>query len=258
MKYAICYRGISYQKDYANEYHLQNYNVDFYDALEFHKQNLINPLLEKGNEVDVFYNTYDSEMLSEYVNELNVVSVRTMDFQPNIKKYNWNNISNLLITTLEQVKEYQEKNNIKYDFIILNRFDIVIFRDFTKIFIPENAISVPHTNDDCFIVISGNLLDTALSIYKENLTKMSTHDIHPKFGELGVRYHIMFPHRNGREAGYNAGLWRLCRIMFTPDGHNVKEYNLQDVFNKKSDRYGFLYEPHKEFVDYGSRDWIEK
>jgi hypothetical protein len=258
MRYAICYRGISYQKDYANEYHLQNYNVDFYDALEFHKQNLINPLLEKGNDVDVFYNTYDSEMLNDYIKELNVVSVKFSEFQTNIKKYNWSHISNLLISTLQQVKEYQEKNNVKYDFIILNRFDIVIFDNFSKIFIPENAISVPHPNDDCFIVISGNLLETALSIYKEHLTNITTHDIHRKFVELGIRYHIMFPHKNGREAGYNAALWRLCRIMFTPDGHNVKEYNLQDVFNKKSDRYGFLYESHKEFVDYSSRDWNEK
>ena len=54
MKYAICYRGISYKENYFNEPGLNPYNVDFFECLESNTKYLINPLKEKGNDVDVF------------------------------------------------------------------------------------------------------------------------------------------------------------------------------------------------------------
>ena len=89
MKYAICYRGISYKENYFNEPGLNPYNVDFYECLPSNKKYLINPLREKGNEVDVFYNTYDSQKLKEYIDELNPVNVCLTEFNSKIQKYNF-------------------------------------------------------------------------------------------------------------------------------------------------------------------------
>jgi hypothetical protein len=248
MKYAICYRGISYKENYFNEPGLDSYNVDFFDCIFYNEKYLINPLRDNGNDVDIFFNTYDSKKLNQYIDKLNPIDIRITEFNPQIKKYNFSNVTQIIIDSLTQIKEYQEKNNIKYDYIILNRFDIVIFEDVSKIFFPKNSISVPQRNDDCFIVISGDLLDTALEIYKKNKDKCITHHMVYKFLEQGIRYHGMYPHKSGDEGAYNAPVWRLSRIMFVPDGHNVKEYNIEDVFDENSKFYGFKYSSHTEYT----------
>jgi len=80
MKYAICYRGISYKENYFNEPGLNSYNVDFCECLPSNKKYLIDPLVEKKNNVDVFFNTYDSLRLSEYINELKPVDINLKQF----------------------------------------------------------------------------------------------------------------------------------------------------------------------------------
>jgi hypothetical protein len=70
-----------------------------------------------------------------------------------------------------------------------------------------------------------------------------------KFIEDDIKYHSIYPNRPGDEVGYNGPFWRLERVMFNPDGHNVKEYNLYDVYNKNSKWFGFKYSPNKEFFD---------
>ena len=248
MKYAVCYRGISYKENYFNEPGLNSYNVDFFECLESNRKYLINPLKESGNQVDVFYHTYDSPKLGEYCYALDPVDVHLKDFNPSIKKYNFSHVAELMIDSLEQIKKYQTDHNITYDYIILTRFDICLLNDFSEIYLPENCISVPTRNDDCFIVITGDLLDKAIEIYKQNRDACITHHMVYKFLDNGVRYHAFYPNSPGDECGKQAPFWRLARVMFTPDGHNVKEYDLEDVYNKASDYYGFLYPSHKEYV----------
>lgn len=131
MRYAICYRGISYKENYFNEPGLNPYNVDFYECLESNKEYLIHPLREKGNDVDIFYHTYDSLKLKNYIDELNPVDVYLKQFNPGIQKYNFFHVTQLIIDSLEQVKKYQIENNITYDYIILTRFDIYLLNDFS-------------------------------------------------------------------------------------------------------------------------------
>lgn len=248
MKYAICYRGISYKENYFNEPGLNPYNVDFCECLPSNKKYLIDPLKKKGDQVDIFFNTYDSIKLNDYVKELNPVDVNLKQFNPSIQKYNFSHVTQIVIDSLEQIKKYQNENNVKYDYIILTRFDIVLLNDFSKIFLPENAISVPTTNDDCFIVISGNLLEDSISIYKQNQHNCITHHMVYKFLENKIRYHVMYPNKPGDECGNKMPFWRLARLVFTPEGHNVKLYNIEDVYDEKSNYYGFLYPSHTEYV----------
>lgn len=249
MKFAICYRGISYQENYVHEQRFSPYTLDFHDCLTFHRINLLDALREKGHEVDVMFNTYESKKTDEYVDELKPVSVILKPFDANNNVDRFGRVRTLIIETLKQARDHQIANGVKYDFIVLNRFDMVIFDDFSKIFIPQNAISVPTVNDDCFIVISGDLLDRAIEIYEDNRDGRITHNIVHRFLERGVRYHAMYPHTPGDEAGWNGPLYRISRLMFVPDNHNIKEFNLQDVFNKTHRRYGFLHKPNAEFFD---------
>ena len=248
VRYAICYRGISYKENYFNESGLDPYNVDFHECLPSNKKYLIDPLVKKENGVDVFFNTYDSIKLNEYIDELNPVNINLKQFNSSIQKYNFSHVTQLIIDSLEQIKKYQNDKNIEYDYIILTRFDIVLLNDFSEIFLPENAISVPTRNDDCFIVISGDLLDEALEIYKENRDRCITHHMVYKFLDKGIRYHGMYPHKSGDECSNKMPFWRLARLVFTPEGHNVKLYNIEDVYDEKSNYYGFKYPSHTEFT----------
>jgi hypothetical protein len=36
--------------------------------------------------------------------------------------------------------------------------------------------------------------------------------------------------------------------MFVPNGHNGKEYNIEDVFDENSKFYGFKYSSHTEYT----------
>ena len=76
MKYAICYRGISYKENYFNEPGLDSYNVDFFDCIFYNEKYLINPLRDNGNDVDIFFNTYDSKKLNQYIDKLNPIDIR--------------------------------------------------------------------------------------------------------------------------------------------------------------------------------------
>ena len=249
MNFAICYRGISFKNNYKNELHLDSYSIDFDKVSQFHIENLINPLKLKGENVDIIFNTYDSEKLQSYIDQFSPVDVKLQNFNSNIVKYNFNNVCDLLISTLEQAIDYEKKSGKVYDYIILNRFDIVIFSNFTNCIIIEDGVSVPTINDDCFIVYHRNIIEKAIEIYKKYKGHLITHHMVFKFIEQGIKYHSMYPNKPGDEVGFNGPFWRLERIMFNPDGHNVKEYNIYDVFNKNSKWFGFKYEPNKEFFD---------
>jgi hypothetical protein len=249
MNFALCYRGISFRDNYRNESHLSPYKIDFDSVSHFHYENVIKPLRERGDVVDIFFNTYDSIKLQDYKNQFQPVDVLVKDFNAGIVKYNFNHVCELIISTLQQVKDYENRTGKVYDYIILNRFDIVIFSDFTKCFIIEDGVSVPTINDDCFIVYHKSILEKAIWIYKTYQNQLITHHMVFKFIEHGIKYHSMFPNKPGDEVGFNGPFWRLERVMFNPDGHNVKEYNFYDVFNKNSKWFGFKYEPNKEFFD---------
>ena len=248
MKFAICYRGISFAENYRNETHLETYNIDFDKSIQFHIENIINPIIEKGNKVDIFFNTYDSTKLESYIERLKPVNVKLQNFNPNILKCNFGNICDLLVSSLEQIKNYELESGESYDYYILNRFDIVPFANLMNCHLEENAVSTPSLNDDCFLVYHKNIVDAAIEVYKKNRNYVITHHMVYKFIESDIKYHCMYPTPT-TEVGNNGAFWRLERIMFNHDNHGIKEYNIYDVFNPNSKWYGFRYEPNKSFFD---------
>lgn len=234
MKYAICYRGISYKENYFNEPGLNPYNVDFYECLPSNKKYLIDPLKEKGNEVDVFYNTYDSPKLKEYIDELNPANVCLSEFNSKIQKYNFPHVTQLIINSLEQIKKYQLENDIMYDYIILTRFDIYLLNDFSEIYLPENAISVPtRTNTGnfnrrrlkSFIKVvkkfglmskehNGDYLTDSFDVELRFETGLDAINIAPEFGQIESEYYLEECKKNEElfdelyRMCYNSGKWK--------------------------------------------------
>lgn len=260
-KYAICYRGISFEENLVRNYNNTptKIKVDFSDCIESNLNNLINPLKENNNQVDIFFNTYESKKLNEYIEKIKPCSLQISEYSPNIKQYNFIFVIQLIINSLKQIKDYQIKNNIKYDFIILTRFDLIIFQKFTEIYLPENSISTPTTEDDCFIVISGDLLDIALDTYLENQHQFISHHMVYQFLKKGIRYHKMFPHRGGtEEIECNLPFYRLHRLIYPPEGQKPEQGSYEDIFNKDSKYYGFRFDSHKEYTQASEKDIVRK
>ena len=59
MKIAVCIKGISYKNDYER-FNKKN-KIDFEKSLKNLKRRLFNPLRKRGNELDFFLKTYESE-----------------------------------------------------------------------------------------------------------------------------------------------------------------------------------------------------
>ena len=119
MKYALCFRGISYYKDYYHADSPQLFDVDFSQSLGSFQKNIINPLKETGNDVDIFFTTYDSVKLQDYIDIMKPKAVKLNSYQY-LRPGTWRNVLTMFIDTLNLIKN----TNIYYDYIIRIRFDI--------------------------------------------------------------------------------------------------------------------------------------
>lgn len=155
MKIALCFRGIHYAPFYRDV----DYRKNFQNNIEF----LINPLKE-NNDVDTFLCTYESDIQNNLLNDLNpVVSIFN-----NLNTFNEGNHSSHKILTfnkqlIESIKDYEHKNNILYDAVIILRFDL-IFKvkinewniDYEKINAVfehvHNCDNYRHVEDNIFII----------------------------------------------------------------------------------------------------------
>lgn len=249
MKYALCYRGISYCKDYKHQ-STENpdpYDIDFEPCIPYINENVINPLKKIGDDIDVFFNTYDSEKLFRYKELIKPVYISLSKFNAQLPQCNWSNIFQLSIDALNMVKEYEDAKNIKYDFIILTRFDYVIFENITNLFIPENAISSTTEGDDYIYIISRNLLDTFIYMLNEIKFKTDARQILKFLYNSGIRCHLLYPQYKDK-TDCNRPLGRLSRHVFTNNGHIYKTHNIEDTKDNTSKFYGFLNKPTIEFT----------
>jgi hypothetical protein len=249
MRYALCYRGISYCKDYIHQSNEkpEPYDIDFEPCIFHAKENIIKPIKESGNDIDIFFNTYDSEKLSLYRNLLTPVYTRLSEFNFNGPQNNWVYVFKMLLDCCYMVKEYEVKKNIKYDYIILTRFDYVFIEKITNLYIPENAVSATTEGEDHNYFISRDMLDIFISTLLQYQYSTDTHQILKLLHNNGHRCHILYPQTIYKD-DFNRPLGRLARHLFTKDGHSYKQYNIEDTKNPNSKFYCFINKPNKEFT----------
>jgi len=245
MKYALCFRGISYYKDYIHNDSNEAFDVDFSQTLNSFKQNIINPLKENGHEVDVFFTTYETEKLNYFIEQMNPVKVKLNTYQT-LSAGTWSNVFKIIIDSLTLVKEYQEETNSKYDFIIVSRFDNYIFENITNLFIPNNAISSISKGEDNFFIISGYIFELVYNYFIDMKYKnYITHYYIDYCKEHNIRCHKFY---NNIDNPKNYPFLKTARQLFTQKNHTFHLCELDDLFNKDSLYYGFKYSPVKEFT----------
>jgi hypothetical protein len=247
IKYALGFRGISFLENFHYDGTVPPFNIDFNDTLPYFKKNIISALKEKGHNVDVFMNTYTSPKINNFIKELEPVLSNITPYSY-IKPGTYSTVYNKIIELFNMMVYYEEKNNIKYDYIIITRFDTLIFENITKVFIPSNALSTVTPRDDNFFILSRNILEDVLKcfVYMNN-NHMLTHDYTSVLSNGGIRCHTMY---SNVYIGNHYPFFRTARHIFNKDGHPFKYSNFEDIFNSESKAYGFIYPSNTSFTPY--------
>ena len=153
MKYALCLRGIHY---------IPENNVDYRVSVKNYYDFLINPLKE-NNTVEVFILTYNSEKLESLMLDYSPVSSYILDSNeiPNGSGSKRQAIFNVECEKL--INDYEKKEGITYDLIIILRFDLFLLEKYTFWNINTDLINISfkHSSGNCddnFFTISRKYL----------------------------------------------------------------------------------------------------
>ena len=248
MKYALCLRGINYVENYMHDGKrgITPYTIDFKENIPYLYKYIILPLEKAGHSVDIFFVTYDSEKLQEFINLLDPKKVLVKPYNPNITSYHWRNIFQLMIDCLQIVKEYSIDEDIKYDYTIISRFDTLYLENITNLYLETNGVSFPAPRDDCCFIIGKDLNQKVRSIleYMQMETSLTTHDCSSFFAEKGIPCHALY----GKDIiGEHYPFARISRQHWTKPGHIYFTSSIKDVFNPHSKYYALKHKPKKEF-----------
>jgi len=248
MRYALCLRGISYLEDYTfdNRGNMSGYTIDFSYAVESFYKNIINPLRKQGHTVDIFFNTYSSSKLNNFVEMMKPVSVKETQYDPNVKPGNWNNIFDIIMNSALLVDTYQQENGFTYDRIILTRFDEYMLQNITELYLPETLCTISHV-DDNFHYFPGYFIDTfVLTLSKMKDEGKITHELQKTLSNKGIQCHRIYP---PIDINTSYPFYRNIRHFTTPPGHYFYECSLEEILtNPESKYYGFRYKPNTEFT----------
>ena len=242
MRYAVCFRGISYLEDYHYVDSLPNYTVDFSVSLPNIKKMIIEPINEKGYTVDFFFSTYPSNKLDYFKSELSPLSVTLSEYKqtaagtPNL-------VYKGVLESLKMLKEQQEKGSFTYDYVMISRFDMVLFEKITDIYLPKNAMSVINQGDDGCFLISGDLINDLYTHYIDLQTNnISNHQFAIHFKQKGFRVHQLYPVIVDQ---YKYPFYKATRHFTKGNPHFICEYN--DHFNPDSRNYIYHYKLSTDF-----------
>jgi hypothetical protein len=247
LRYAIGIRGISFLDNFYYDGTVPPFNIDFDDTLPSFKENIILDLKQKGHNVDIFINTYTSNKLNHFIEELKPVMSYITPYSY-IKPGTGSTVYNKIINLFNMIVDYEKKNNIKYDYIIISRFDTLIFEKITNVFIPNNALSTVTPRDDNFFILSRNILEDVFKcfIYMNN-NHILTHNYTNELTHMGIRCHTMYSHVYIQK---HYPFFRTARHIFNKDNHPFKYCNYEDIFNSESEAYGFIYISNASFTPY--------
>jgi hypothetical protein len=170
MKLAIALRGIAFSNDTSGMATSQN--VSYKTCINSLKDNVINPLKEKFDQIDIFLVTYKSEGLDIEELKRDYLAVDSLLYEKEVMFQSipiFRRVSKLLNDSITLIKN----NDANYDFILITRFDLYFYRklrlddfDFTKINFGWTADK--GQNDDNFILFDSKFADRLAHIIQSH------------------------------------------------------------------------------------------
>lgn len=203
MRYALAFKGISYNSNFRWGNDHTGYKIsptkDFSDTWPFYKKCIVDPIRKKGDAIDIFFNTYHSEKIDEYIEEMKPAAIRLKEFNTTLKQNDLENIWRIKRDALKLVRDYGEENKIKYDLVFVARFDYIIIQKVTELFYPDDAMSFGSMGDPDFIAVPGHMLDRIIEEYTKFVHWQSPwgqglppHWFPEKLTGAGVKIHCLY------------------------------------------------------------------
>jgi hypothetical protein len=236
MKIAICYRGISYKRGHVHKPGVTPFDIDFSHAIPYNEKYLIEPFRQRGDTVDIYFNTYASEKLDYFIERLSPAGVHLREFQDR-GWGDWQHIWQLAIDSLEQV------SGKGYDMVILFRFDLIPFVDLTTLYLPTDALSIATPYDDMFVILTGSAIEQYLKMGVECRLIISTHGAPAMLRNRGHKAHTIY----GCEENGTHKLFGATANFFLPPTHEYYKCPIDDIFNPDSPHYGFRNPPMTDY-----------
>jgi len=183
--------------------------INYKDTFSNQKDMLLNCFT--GSEVDIFFSTYDNKKKNKIIKHYNPKKYIFIDkYIPNGTIARNTHFTNALKLCID----YSEENNVKYDFIIINRFDLKFLIKLTECDIDYTKINCVSTIaehlyrekliDDCFYLVPFSKLKDFYEINMRDITQHSHHYIED-YKKIG--FHLIF-----KETTYTVGYTPLFRI----------------------------------------------
>lgn len=183
MKYAVCFRGIHHLEP------IKNYGtIDFEDSFKNIKQFILNSI----NEHDIFISSYHSKKEEKLLEIYQPKKFMLSDF--NVDE---NNFKAQLVhhyNCVQMILQNEEENKIKYDMILITRFDYIYFRHFYEmnLDLTKFNIAMKHSSGNCddnFWLFPRNMLDNFTSaVVRLYQTGGITHAINHLFNPIDIHY----------------------------------------------------------------------
>jgi hypothetical protein len=187
MKYLLCLRGIHYADD-------SMLKTNFNDTIENIKFQIINPILNAGNTIDIMCFTYDSENIEDLILLYKPIHCVILDKNIRFEGGNWKRQLHWHTLTCDSIKKYEENKHFKFDFIINTRFDALFKKEITsmKLDLTKLNITYKHSSGNCddnFFFFPRSLLD----VFENSVKGLSanneiTHRINHYVGEESINY----------------------------------------------------------------------
>jgi len=253
-KIAIILRGISYTENYHHKYNIPKYTIDARDTYSSIFNNIIEPLQNKGNQVDIFFVTYKSIIENELNDLYKPVKTYYKDFitiPHNKPKEGGFMIMDQHIEGIDLVEEYEKYKNIKYDNIIITRFDLYFYQKITEININYNVFNYTFyhlvykptnafTVEDNFILYprnKNNLIKECITEIKNTTSNTTTHLLGKYLLEHNETIKFLFGHKG--EGQYDYPFYKFGRHLF---GNSKVFNNINENINIKMNKIETLKE----------------
>ena len=180
---ALLMRGISYGT--YQHFSKSHYTIDFRDNFENVDAMLIQPLKQRGVDVDLFCVTYDQPYLHTLKELYKPGAVVSEPFDSTRNNYVMHMMSRCLELVLAQAKQYQ--------LVIMTRFDINLMLSILDIPYKDDKINFTCKTadggvDDTLIIFNGSYLDTMFQVVSNNIVYDYQHRLHKTLDQNDIHY----------------------------------------------------------------------
>ncbi|MBX7136416.1 MAG: hypothetical protein K1X83_00430 [Oligoflexia bacterium] len=199
MRYALCLRGISYQKDYQH-WHEGVHDINFAKTSLNIKQRIVEALRQADQDVDVFLCSYKNEREDDVVKEFSPQGYIFNDHFSDLTAHQCIGLHTLLC--LKLMENFEEQTKLTHDMIVITRFDAAFSEDFTELnvdpekfnFLCRAECNDPLLVDDNLWVLPRKHLEGLRAVLGEIVIgNFWTHEMYVPLRErIGENMHFMY------------------------------------------------------------------